>query len=352
MKDLTPDLAAKALAADLRNVIKKLGDGGNLTTSERELMQRTLASGAAPEELIEARKAHLTRRYITGGKLTPAEIKEAGLPDPATIVHKQTSEAYKKPLAAYAKLYQRDVRNLKRWIADGRRQTPPDLPPFDDPRGMADWFRRVKRREPAGDSLTRFEDEGGDERESMPSTTAEPKPLSTPSPSPSPSLGNVEMPSLPMMQLGDLSSNITSDLGLQQVQALVVALYNQMGVALKLSREKEFNNLIIKWQRAVQTLRAWEKDIIKIQEGRGEVLRTRVINTEIVAMFTTMGHSFFNALKTIIRRFAPQMPEPKQRKLARTMRDQCFAHVKMTRYQQAWSQAQAGLILEAELVES
>ena len=348
MTDLTPDLAAKALAADLRNVIKKLGDGGNLTTSERELMQRTLASGAAPDELIEARRAHLTRRYITGGKLTPAEIKEAGLPDPAAIVHRQTAETYKKPLAAYAKLYQRDVRNLKRWIADGRRQTPADLPPFDDPRSMADWFRRVKRREPAGESLTRFENEGSeDDTPSPPAASGEPQSSTAPQVA-----GKADLPSLPMMQLGDLSSNITADLGLQQVQALVVALYNQMGVALRANREKEFNNLIVKWQRAVQTLRAWEKDIIKIQEGRGEVLRTRVINTEIVAMFTTMGHSFFNALKTIIRRLAPQMPEPEQRRLARTMRDQCFAHVKATRYQEAWSQSQAAHVIEAELVES
>lgn len=306
---------------------------------------------AEPPDPIKARRADLTRRYITGGKLTPAEIKEAGLPDPRNIIHKQTSDAYQRSLASYAKTYGRDVRNLKRWVSDGRKQTPADLPPFDDPPSMAEWFRRVKGREP-GDNLTRFEDGGEDGGEGV----SEPEPPAPKSggkaPGDSaaapPSAG--ELPSLPAMHL-DMTMEASSDLGLQQVKALVIALYNQMGIALKNNREKEFTNLLGKWQRAVQTLRAWEKDIIKIQEGRGEVLRTRVINTEIVAIFATMGQSFYNGIRAVLRKHAQQMSEPEQRKLSRKLRDDCFLQTRNTRYQQAWTDAQATMVLEAEIVE-
>lgn len=292
-------------------------------------------------------RAALIRRWIAHEKLTPAELKEAGLVDPALINHKQTSEAYQRSLPSYAKTYQRDVRNLKRWIADGRKQTPPDLPPFDAPAQMAEWFRRVKGREP-GANLTCFEDpEPGAEKTSPPKASA-PAPASGESPS-KPLIDG--LPPLPAMQL-TIGGEVTPDLGLQQVQALVTALYSQMGVALAKGRETEFTSLLNKWQRAVQTLRSWEKDIIKIQEGRGDVLRTRVVNTELVNLFAIMGHSFYNGFVSLLRKYAPEVPEPERRAIARKLRDGCFSHTQRTRYQSAWSEAHAAMILEAEVLDS
>lgn len=37
------------------------------------------------------------------------------------------------------------VRALKGWIADGRDATPPELPPFDEPRSLKDWWMRHKK---------------------------------------------------------------------------------------------------------------------------------------------------------------------------------------------------------------
>ena len=41
--------------------------------------------------------------------------------------------------------------------------------------------------------------------------------------------------------------------------------------------------------------------------GRGEVLRTREVNTELVQIFTTLGHSFYNVLLKTIRQFSPPL---------------------------------------------
>ena len=39
MPEIHPDLAGKVLAADLRNVVKKVSDGGILTPQEREMIE-------------------------------------------------------------------------------------------------------------------------------------------------------------------------------------------------------------------------------------------------------------------------------------------------------------------------
>lgn len=322
MAELTPELAGKMLGADLRNLVQKVGGGATLSTAERDLMQQCMAAEKPPEELLQARKIALTRKWAAGGKLTKEERKEAGIPDPAPALQRQTSDRYKKPLEHYAKLYGRDKRNIKRWIKDGREASPQDFPPFDDPPAMAAWFRRVKGQEPR-DNLTRFER----------GETSEPDEETTPADETSEE-DEDESP-LPPMELGSTSA-VGGDMALQQIQSLVQATFNQMQIALKMKRMKEYKTLFIEYKQLVQVQRSWEKDIVKIQEGRGEVLRTRVINTELVQIFTTLGHSFYNVLLKTIRQFAAEMPAVQQRTLAKTLVDSCYAHAKKTRWASAW----------------
>lgn len=310
------------LGADLRNLVPKVGGGATLSTAERDLMERCLAADKPPEELLQARRTALMSKWVSG-KLTKEERKEAGIPDPAPALQRQTSDRYKKPLEHYAKLYGRDKRNIKRWIKDGRDASPQDFPPFDDPPAMAAWFRRVKGQEPR-DNLTRFER----------GETSPPDEDTTPADEAGDEDEEEESP-LPPMELTGTSA-VGGDQALEQIQSLVQATFKQMAIALKMKRMKEYKTLFIEYKQLVQVQRSWEKDIVKIQEGRGEVLRTRVINTELVQIFTTLGHSFYNVLLKTIRQFAADMPAVQQRTLAKSLVDSCYAHAKKTRWAAAW----------------
>jgi hypothetical protein len=324
MADLSPEIAGKVLGADLRNLVQKIGGGDTLSTAERELMERYLTLSTPPEELIKARRIALTRKWATGGKLSKEEQKEAGIPDPAPALSRQTSDRYQKPLEHYAKIYGRDKRNIKRWIKDGREASPQDFPPFDEPSAMAAWFRRVKGQEPR-ENLTRFEREDGDAEPAEKQSLIASGDDDDDDPSP-----------LPAMNLESVAGGVSGDIALQQIQSLVQATFKQMQLALKAQRMKEYKTLFIEYKQLVQVQRSWEKDIVKIQEGRGEVLRTREVNTELVQIFTTLGHSFYNVLLKTIRQFSPQMPYTQQRTLAKSLVDGCYTHAKKTRWASAW----------------
>lgn len=297
----------------------------------------TLQVGSLPyDELHQARRAALTRKWATGGKLTREEMEEAGLPDAAPSLKQQTSGRYQHALAYYAKLYDRDVKNIKRLIAKGRIALPPDFPPLDQPAEMADWFRRNMGQEPR-QNLTKFECEADDEQLD--------KVISQIKPSKAEKLasdeGDDDDPSpLPPMNIDGGGHAIGGDLALLQVQTLVQATFKQMQLALRHQRMKEYKTLFIEYKQLVQVQRSWEKDIIKIQEGRGEMLRTREVNTELVQIFTTLGHSFFNAFLKTIRQFAPTMSYTHQRTLAKSLTDGCYSHVKKTRWTSAWQPEQ------------
>lgn len=328
MPDVSPELASKVLSADLRNLIKKVGEGSPMTAQERALME-TLHVGSLPcEELHQARRSALTRKWISGAKLTREEMEEAGLPDPAPSLKRQTSERYKHALAHYAKLYDRDVKNIKRLLKKGREASPPDFPPLDEPRGMAEWFRRNMGQEPR-ENLTKFEREASEETPAAAETST----VTADAPKEG---GQAELPPLPAMMLKMASGHYAADAGLRRVQALVDATFSQMQVALKQNHMKEYKTLFIEYTKLEQMLRSWEKDIIKIQEGRGEVLRTREINTEIVQLFTVLGQSFLNGLIKLVKQLAPQMPPVQQRELAMSITDACFSHGKKSRWSTAW----------------
>lgn len=265
-------------------------------------------------------------RWARGCEVPPDHRRRAGIPDLAPSLKRKTVDRYQKPLEHYAKIYGRDKRNIKRWIKDGREASPQDFPPFDDPPAMAAWFRRVKGQEPR-ENLTKFERENGDESPESGETRSSESPSEDDDDDPLP---------LPAMSLENVDSGVGGDMALQQIQTLVQATFKQMQLALKHQRMKDYKTLFIEYKQLVQVLRSWEKDILKIQEGRGEVLRTREVNTELVQIFTTLGHSFYNVLLKTIRQFSPQMPYAQQRTLAKSLVDGCYAHAKKTRWASAW----------------
>ena len=71
--NITPELAAKVLDADLRNIVKKVSDGGILSPSERQMLQ----NAAFPESQAKAKRAvALALKYSSGSRLTASELAE------------------------------------------------------------------------------------------------------------------------------------------------------------------------------------------------------------------------------------------------------------------------------------
>lgn len=154
MAELTPDIAAKMLAADLRNLIKQVGEGGTLSEAERAQMHRHASDLEVTEEHARLRLSSLLRKWSLGQRLAKDEMAEISglLPDMQSIARRKTKETYQRKLEDYESIYGQKpnhARTIKRWIKLGRDCTPPDLPPLDDPASMpAWWMRHMKQRVP------------------------------------------------------------------------------------------------------------------------------------------------------------------------------------------------------------
>lgn len=330
MPEVSPEMAEKVLSADLRNVIKKVGDGVTLSPAEREMMERYLAASAEMADLQKARSAALLRRWATGSKFAKAELKElealfsASEGKPGKPV-RLTAERYERPLRHYAeqiwpgKEVESGVRTLKRWIAKGKKAS--DLPPFDDLPRLAAWYERHHRYSQAPAELRRFE---VTEEKTGEKSGADPQ-------------GDEvdDEARLPAMSL-DIEADIATDAALRQVKALASAIYEQMETALRNRQFTVYRSLRQEWTPLINTQRQWEKDIIKIQEDKGEVYRARVVNTELVRIFTMLAQSFFNALMKVLDDHASHLPSAEKRRIAIEMRDDVFSHLKGSRFEQAW----------------
>jgi hypothetical protein len=207
------------------------------------------------------------------------------------------------------------VRKLKRWQAKGREAKDP--PPLDDLSQIATWYERHHRYESAPAELRRFETKTTPVVEVVTDDVEE----------------DDQLPSMTL----DINGDFSADEGLRQIRALVNATYQQMEIALKQRHTTSYRSLRREWQALINTQRQWEKDILKIQEGKGEVLRTRVINTELVRIMTTSGQSFFNALMKVLQDHAQQLAPEEQRRIALEHRDIIFSHLRGTRFESAWT---------------
>lgn len=158
---LPPDLARKVLGADLRNIVKKAGEGATLSGPERKIVQEFLEEKSEPEELLAARRNALIARWASGGKLSATEFAEIEdhLPVEVRIENEEESAIfepvselkpeirshgrYPKKQAFYADFYgYKSTKTIKRWIAKGRAADSQDFPPLDSPELMPTWYRR------------------------------------------------------------------------------------------------------------------------------------------------------------------------------------------------------------------
>lgn len=327
--------------------MKKVTDGCTLNNQERELMERCLTQGTAPDELQRARIAALIRKWATGGKLNFDEQREIGafIPDGRVVLQRITKENYAKSYRHYAKVFldagmkgknvDDVIRNLKRWVSVGRSKTPPDLPPFDDLHQLAEWWARCMK--------WRVPDWLEDVHDLRPGNTEAKAPAEPGAPSDGkPAAGESDGPQETLTEI-DVDANVSSDVGVKYFGAIVSDTFKRIQDARRMQNHRLVAQLTKELASQVEILRRQEAAAIKIQEGKGEILRARVVNSELVRVMTINAQSFENVLLAVLEKHAPQILPDDRREIAMRYRDECFDHLSRTSFAEPWEQSKQNL---------
>jgi hypothetical protein len=244
------------------------------------------------------------------------------------------------PLRHYVQLFEQAgmpaskhaERNLKRWIAAGREQEPEDLPPFDDLADLEGWWGRCM--------TWRCPDwVKGLASTAAKSTAAAAVPAAASSSADRPAAAAAngdQAPALPQLAEIRIGADESADDGVRIFQAVVSDTIRRMNEAARLGAHKEYNRLTSELGEQLETLRKQKAAALKMAEATGEALRVRVLTAESVGSFTVLSYSFTNALMTVVEKLAPAMPAAARRSLVLPLRDGVFAHLRKTRYREAW----------------
>jgi hypothetical protein len=142
MNHVSPDLAAKVLAAGDRNVIKAVGEGTPLRASDKQDFL-AFAADASDDEMLALRHRSLLKKYLFGGNLSEAERAEISHVLPSGPV-KITRERYQRAATDYGHIAV-SRRTFFRWVKHGKEcPAGHDLPPFDDPATLEVWYERMR----------------------------------------------------------------------------------------------------------------------------------------------------------------------------------------------------------------
>ena len=347
---ITPDMAAKVLDADLRNIVKKVSEGGVLSASERAMLQNCAVPGG---EVKVRRAAVLLTKYATGARLTASELVEihevhpdfaatecvseltapGSIPsfaladgDGPRIVGKRAK--YPEPLSVYAARFGSDERTLKRYVARGREVDPPDLPPFHRPADLHAWCeRRMPNRCPQWvlDIASKFHEPAEKLQEMEPSAPiiAE-KPLV---------VATSDIP-----HAGESAGRDFSDVEILDLAANVEELRRSLAVSLRLLNEAQRGNdeaLIGTRQRVYNTtfdmLRKAENDLVTWRREMGLLVPREDVRRENNRIASTVVSAVMRLLKTA----RPQLSgksEPEQDRIWLHETRNCFSVLKGAKF--------------------
>ncbi|MBL9115528.1 MAG: hypothetical protein JNJ83_11030 [Verrucomicrobiaceae bacterium] len=349
MSDLTPELAGKVLAAHLRNLVKKIGDGGTLTSAEYEMMEKAKADGLLSEELLKARRAALLRKFALGHRLNSDEHAEIApfIPSTHVVVKRVTSENYKLFLREYVAQFvafgmpdkKDNVRKLKNWIWHGRfdkdkqPRAEPDFPPFDEPKELASWWRRTMTYKPP-DWMTALE-----------KSTALDKPAETPSASTagaqaeSPKATEAKQPADSVTTYGDLQieGEVANDFAVRILAGAAMDNLRRYNDARERSDWRAARLIREELIDDVKSLQKAKLEAQKLLAQAGDYLHAKKTMQALNDLMAMQDTSFYNALEEAIRVANPQMDPSQRRDLALEYRDKVFEHFQRTEFSEVWT---------------
>lgn len=226
---------------------------------------------------------------------------------------------------------------MKRWVAKGRRMQPVDLPPFQRPRELAAWWRRLQdakimgKRPPEWMTLL----------EQIAATAPSPSAPSAAAPAASTetsaeSSASLDMPpdfELPNLDAGASGAEV-------QLYDFAKGWVTEMEKAKKARDSARFFKAWNEYTKLIKELRAWQKDRDRERLRTGEVLEVTKEREALSVIFGSINKTFTGVLTTLCERLAPHMTAIERRAFVMPLRDKVFAALKGTRFETALTDEQ------------
>jgi hypothetical protein len=338
MSDLTPDLAAKVLKAEHRNLVKKVGEGGTLSPAERQMMIGFEAEGADPEALLHRRVTALLRKWLEGGRLTSDEKEEIAhvLPEAHAIYEVQTQiipqgdqSASSQPKALTDKdamqLYQLSRATYFRWKQHGASLPEgPDSPPWQDPVKMVAWYDRMRSR--------------GIFKHKCPQALldAARKPRNSEDAEPSkPQVIDRAASSPPAPRQASAKRGFLAEL--ESLQEQTALLREDYEAALKAGETERAATLRAEYFSILETLRKYEKDKEQIATASGELVRKTEVEKDLAERLPAIVASLEYLIDTVDPVLVAEPDRAKRRLIWRRELAACFKGMATSRYAQPLS---------------
>ena len=220
---------------------------------------------------------------------------------------KPTRSGYRHPIVPgcpYEKTYNRKIRILKSWIAEGRAANDPC--PLDEPRQMVEWWQRHKKQVVPADLAAAAE------RAAISDETARPSP---------------DAPSVPSVLSVDLSAVQGLDLAaaIESQQRQLAALNAQLDHALKQPHpdDSQLTRLSNRWDKCVERLRKLEDSINEQRIKSGELIAIVALREELLPIIETISTKFVEVL-------TDRVGLPRDQALAYA--DDCFRELHESRF--------------------
>ena len=241
---------------------------------------------------------------------------------------------YPESYAEYGRRFGKSPRTIRSWVSHGESLDPPVLPPLHDPDQLVEWFRAHRNHK-------------------VPAGIIEASELDDPSAPRMPGLGkknssdsdseNAPPSSDPQESiLLEISDDIDADAGLQQARTLAQLAWEEMQKAYEQGNRTKAREWKKDWREAVTTQRAWEKDINKIMEDRGALLRKAKLVAELISMAASISRNVLNGLVEVVDHILLVLPAEEierlrndrkaRRAVALQFRDQIFAKLRATQF--------------------
>lgn len=331
--NITPELAAKVLDADLRNIVKKVSDGGILSPSERQMLQ----NAAFPESQAKAKRAvALALKYSSGSRLTASELAEvremhpgfapeaAPAPEPTPddgrppldltpepLPSKGDGALTKRQLDEWGTMYGVEHRQLRRWIEKGRENNDPC--PLDAPVEMVRWIENEnnigKLRSKVRDAVAkaaaaaRAKSDVPAPTQVPPTATGESQPPEQPAP-------QAQSPRLEGIDLSQVGGVEGESVGIFQRQFNATAL--GLEKAYKDGDDDQITMLTRRLERVGESLRKHQTAAEARAKRNGDILsKTEVITgiTKAVALLKRMRKQRKKMLRSAMSELPPDVLE-------------------------------------------
>jgi hypothetical protein len=301
------DLAQQLLETDFANLCGKLSAGGNLTTSERKMLEGNLTTGAKATP-------------ISASPATPNLEQLASTPEALP-----NGEASAGQIALWEEIYDTKRRQLYRYIATGRELGIPC--PLDSPAAMPDWWAKCMKQKIKPKILEAAQAAARQSTASTPPSSP-PRP-STPAESLAP-LPDFDLPNAPTYDFPAQVARLRTEH--QRIQdQLDAARRGTIVDGFRVVSQADCESLLRQSLTLTAELRKSESDLLAWLNTRGQLSETAIVRAEN-SRIAGVIHGAVRRLVKVVRPMLNGKTDPEQDSLWDIKVRECFSALKAARF--------------------